>query len=235
MDGRLFFSIIIPAHNEELYLERTLEHVRALAYPVERYEVIVVENGSTDGTYELAKRFEGGNVRVLRSEKGVSRAKNLAIDNARKDSDWFVFLDADTVLEPAFLSELDGFLREPHHAYTVGTTSVRPLSGTLKARLWFAFYDLGHRLTKASYSIKMVRRDLFPPVRFEEGLQLAEDLHVIAQARAFGDFFFLPTDTVYTSTRRFDKLGWWYIFFKWTFEAMLPEAKQKQLTYEVIR
>lgn len=235
MGSRLSFSIICPAHNEALYLGRTLEHLRQLNYPRERFEVIVIENGSTDRTYEIAKGFEGGNIRVLRSEKGVSRAKNLGTDSARKESDWLVFLDADTILEPEFLNELDDFLREPHHAFTVGTTSVRPLSGTLKARLWFSFYDLGHRLTKASYSIKMVRRDLFPPIRFDEALQLAEDLHVIAQAREFGEFFFMPTTTVFTSTRRFDKLGWWYVFFKWTFDAMLPEHTQKKLTYEVVR
>ena len=235
MESRLRFSIIVPAHNEELYIERTLEHLQLLNYPQGLFEVIVVENGSSDRTYELAKRFEGGAIQVFQSAKGVSRAKNLAIDHAKKESDWFVFLDADTILEPEFLNELDDFLRQPHHKFTVGTTSVRPLSGTLKARLWFSFYDLGHRLTKASYSIKMVRRDLFPPVRFDEDLQLAEDLHVIAQARKFGEFFFMQTTTVFTSTRRFDKLGWWYIFFKWTFEAMLPEKKQKTLTYEVVR
>ncbi len=235
MSSQLYFSIVVPAHNEALYIERTLEHLQLLRYPKDKYEVIVVENGSNDGTYELAKKFETGNIRLMQSAKGVSKAKNLGADTARKDSDWFVFLDADTILEGEFLTELDNFLRQPHHRFTVGTVSVQPLSGTLTARLWFAFYDLGHRITKTSYSIKMVKRSLFPPVRFDEALVMGEDLHVIAQARKYGEFFFLPTKTVFTSTRRFDKLGWWYIFFSWTFVAMLPERTQRRFGYEVVR
>ena len=235
MEKQLFFSIVVPAHNEALYIERTLEHLQRLRYPADKFEVLVVENGSSDNTYELVKKFEGDNVKVLQSEKGVSRAKNLGADSVKKESDWFVFLDADTILEEEFLTELDDFLRQPHHRFTVGTVSVRPLSGTLKARMWFAFYDLGHRITKTSYSIKMVKRSLFPPVRFDEDLVMGEDLHVIAQARKFGEFLFLPTKTVFTSTRRFDKLGWWYIFFSWTFVAMLPEHIQRRFSYEVVR
>lgn len=235
MAPALRFSIIIPAHDEESYIERTLEHVTALSYPKDAYEVLVVENGSRDRTFEIAKSFEGPNLHVLKSEKGVSKAKNLGIDRASPASDWIVFLDADTVLEKEFLLELDDFLREPHHGYTVGTTSVRPLTGTLNAVLWFKFYDLGHRLTKASYSIKLVKRSLFPPLRFDETLTLAEDLRMIAEARKYGTFFFLPTRTVFTSTRRFDKEGWWKIFFSWTFGAILPRSLQQQMTYKVIR
>lgn len=235
MDPHLFFSIIVPAHNEENYIEETLAHLQRLNYPKDRYEVIIVENSSSDATLERARKFEGGNISVFQSEKGVSRAKNLGVDRARKEGDWFVFLDADTILKEEFLNELDAYLRRGHHHYTVGTVSILPLPDTLKARIWFAFYDLGHRITKTSYSIKMVKRSLFPPVRFDETLVMGEDLHVIAQARKFGDFFFLLTENVFTSTRRFEKLGWWYIFFSWTFVAMLPEKIQRRFTYEVVR
>lgn len=235
MDSRLFFTLVIPAHNESGYIERTLERILALEYPKDRHEIFVVENGSSDDTFQKAKRFERENLRVLQSEKGVSKAKNLGVDSARKDSDWIIFVDADTVLEKEFLLDLDAFLREPRHNYTVGTFSVRPLPSTLNARLWFALYDLGHRFTHTSYSIKAVKRSLFPPVRFDESLVTAEDLHVIAQARAFGKFFFMSTNTVLTSTRRFEKVGWWKLFFIWTFVAVLPENWQQRFAYEVIR
>ncbi|MGV8044259.1 glycosyltransferase [Mycobacterium kansasii] len=77
----LFFSIIIPAHNEEKYIAATLEHAANLSYPTGSFEVIVVENGSSDRTFDVAKRFEGGNIRILKNEKaGVSAAKNFGID-----------------------------------------------------------------------------------------------------------------------------------------------------------
>jgi glycosyltransferase involved in cell wall biosynthesis len=76
---KLRFSIIIPAHNEEKYIGATLEHITSLSYPTELYEVIVVENGSADRTLDIAKQFEGGNIRVYKNEKtAVSAAKNSA-------------------------------------------------------------------------------------------------------------------------------------------------------------
>lgn len=234
-NASLFFSLIVPAHNEALYIEETLRHMQALDYPKERCEIIVVENGSTDATYEIAKRFENANLRVLQSAKGVSRAKNLGIDSARKESDWLIFVDADTILTQEFLRELDSFLRGARANFTVGTFTILPSPDSLRARLWFRFYDFGHWLTKTSYSIKAVRRDLFPPVRFDEALAAGEDLHVIGQARAFGKFFFMRTKSVYTSTRRFEKVGWWKILFLWTFVAVLPERLQKNFGYDVVR
>src|SRR3989344_7672697 len=93
-----FFSIIVPAHNEEKLIAETLTHLTALQYPKDRYEVIVVENGSTDKTFEIARRFEAPNFKILRSDKGVSRARNYGVMQTRLDRDWYLFLDADTFL-----------------------------------------------------------------------------------------------------------------------------------------
>jgi hypothetical protein len=64
---------------------------------------------------------------------------------------------------------------------------------------------------------------------------MGEDLLLIKQARASGGFFFLPTRTVYTSTRRFDTVGYWRLFFRWTFVSMLPARLRKPFGYEIIR
>lgn len=236
MSTHLRFSIVIPMHNEEDYIGQTLEHIKKLAYPKDSYETIVVENGSSDKSFELAKRFEGENIRVLKNTvSGVSAAKNLGIDSLPSASDWVVFLDADTILKPAFLSELAEFLQKSASRLVVGTTSVLPLSGTWGARMWFKFYDISHRLTKTSYSIQIAKRSMFPPLRFDERLVMGEDLLMIAQARKHGKFFFFPTQTVYTSTRRFDKVGYWSLFFYWIFVAVLPPRLQKKFTYKVVR
>jgi len=240
MNSPLKFSIVIPAHNEERYLEDTLSHLAALSYPVGNYETIVVENGSNDRTLEVARKFENDHVLILQSGKGVSKAKNVGIDHLSPASDWVIFLDADTILEKDFLNELNAFLSRPN-SFTVGTVTLRPSPETLKAKIWFKIYDLGHWLTSTSYSIKMVKRSLFlpaqadPPLRFDENLVTAEDLHMIQQARAHGKFFFLRTKSVLTSTRRFEKLGWWYILFYWTFVAILPEKWQRHFSYDVVR
>jgi glycosyltransferase involved in cell wall biosynthesis len=233
---QLRFSIVIPAYNEEHYIDRTLKAVTALDYPKDAYEVIVVENGSIDATLDVAQKFEGGNVRIVHTDtKGTAHAKNVGIDMLRRETDWVIFLDADTTLEMNFLTELSLFLQKIDGTYSVGTTSILPVPRTLNARIWFALHNFVHRITKSSYSIKMVRRSLFPPIRFDESLTMGEDLHVIEQARRFGKYFFFRTNTVSTSTRRFEKVGWWKIAFMWLFVATLPTRIQRKFVYKVIR
>jgi glycosyltransferase involved in cell wall biosynthesis len=231
----LRFSIVVPARNEEKYIAETLEHVTRLSYPTELYEVIVVENGSSDRTLDIAKRFERGNVRVLEMDRaGVSAAKNFAIDRLSSSSDWVVFLDADTILKPNFLLDLDRRLRASRKPLSVGTAKVLPLNGSRKARAWFAYYDLAHWFG-GSYAIQIVKRSLFPALRFDENLTMGEDLLLIRQARKSGKFFFMWTDTVYTSTRRFDAVGYWKLFLQWTFVAILPKWQRKVFGYKAIR
>ncbi|WP_232022039.1 glycosyltransferase [Mycobacterium basiliense] len=231
----LHFSIIIPAHNEEKYIGATLEHAANLSYPVESFEVIVVENGSSDRTYDHAKQFEGPNIRVFKNDRaGVSAAKNFGIDQLSPLSDWVVFLDADTILKPGFLRDLDAKLRASRKPLAVGTTKVLPLGGGWHARTWFACYDLLHRLG-GSYAIQIAKRSLFPTLRFDEHLIMGEDLLLIKQARKLGKFFYVPTPTVYTSTRRFDSVGYWRLYFQWASFEILPRRLQKRRGYKVVR
>lgn len=85
-------SFIIPAHNAEKTLEKTVSSVKQLDID---YEILLVENGSTDRTgmlvSGLSDRYE--NIRALTSEKGVSKARNKGIQEA--EGKWIVFLDAD--------------------------------------------------------------------------------------------------------------------------------------------
>ncbi len=211
--------------------------MQKLAYPKDSFEVIVVENGSTDATYDKAKPFDGNGITVLSiSGKGVSVARNTGITHISKKSQWVVFLDADTFFESNFLKELDTFLQYTRaSSYSVGTTMINPFPNRLGARLWFRFYDFGHWITKTSYSLFIVRTDLLHGTSFDESLSMAEDLRVIEDARRHGKFFFLRTGSVYTSTRRFDKEGWLKILFVWVFVAVLPKSWQLHFGYKAIR
>ena len=203
---KLFFSLIIPAHNEEKYIERTLDAVLKFDYLKTSFEVLVIENGSTDRTLEIVKRYESEQIKVYGSEKGVARAKNVGLDHVSKEGDWIVLLDADTVLAPQFLSDLSRFFN--NHGRTnlvVGTTRVYPLENkSAYARLWFAFYNMGHALTRTSFAIQLKSARLAPSVRFDPEIKFGEDLQFIEDSLRFGSFFYVPTDAVETSTRRFD-------------------------------
>jgi len=83
-----FLSIVIPAHNEQNRLPGTLEKVfHFLNQQSFTSEVIVVENGSTDITYDLAARYakQHENLRVLQSEKGKGAAVRQGMLEAKGD------------------------------------------------------------------------------------------------------------------------------------------------------
>jgi GT2 family glycosyltransferase len=85
------FSVIIPAYNSAETLARAVESVFAQSWPAD--EIIVIDDGSTDETLQVARGF-GDQVRVIhQSNAGVSMARNRGADAAT--GDWLAFLDAD--------------------------------------------------------------------------------------------------------------------------------------------
>lgn len=91
--GIPFVSIIIPAFNEEAYISECLNALADQTYPKDRYEVIVVDNGSIDRTKTIASKF---GVILLDKERGpVGAVRNFGATEAKGDI--FAFLDADCV------------------------------------------------------------------------------------------------------------------------------------------
>ena len=90
------FSVVIPAYNSAATLARAIESVRAQSWPA--HEIIVVDDGSTDATAEVARQF-GEDVRLIRQpNSGVSAARNAGA--AAASGDWLAFLDADDWYAP---------------------------------------------------------------------------------------------------------------------------------------
>ena len=234
---KLFISIVIPAHNEEKCIEETLNNIKRLNYPTDKFETIMIENGSTDKTAEVAEKFESKNVQIfISTEKGVSKARNFGATKISRLSAWTVFLDADTILKSEFLNDINDFLQKNKTKnLVVGTTSLLPLPDSKKARRWFAFYDFCHNLFKVSYSIQIYKTSLLKDIKYDESMTRGEDLKLIKEALKYGRFFFIQTSTVYTSTRRFEQVGWWKLLFDWTIKANLPVFIQKKFSYETTR
>jgi len=135
------FSAVIPAFNSAPTLARAIESVRAQSWPV--HEIIVVDDGSTDATAEVARQF-GEAVRLIQQENsGVSVARNAGA--AAATGDWLVFLDADDwyapdrirlhaewIAEDATLDCLTGDYEYRDEAGTLlGTSMAQHESGTM--------------------------------------------------------------------------------------------------------
>lgn len=97
-----FVSVVIPCHNEERWIGRTLEAVLGQTYPRERFEVLVVDNGSSDRTVDETRRFP---IRLLAEPiRSSYRARNRGVSDAT--GEFVAFLDADCIPSPTWLERL---------------------------------------------------------------------------------------------------------------------------------
>jgi peptidoglycan/xylan/chitin deacetylase (PgdA/CDA1 family)/GT2 family glycosyltransferase len=109
MDDSIRVSVIIPAHNAAATIAETLDSLCAQTFVA--WEAIVVDDGSTDATWEIAARYAArdARIRVLRqSHSGVSAARNAGVQAAH--TDWLLFLDADDWILPAHLQRMSDML-----------------------------------------------------------------------------------------------------------------------------
>ncbi|MBN2052267.1 glycosyltransferase family 2 protein [Candidatus Woesearchaeota archaeon] len=113
-------SIIVPAHNEEKYIAETLQSILEADFPGKK-EIIVVDDGSNDKTYSIAKKFP---VRIIRGEhKGKSRSINKALKVARYEL--VAVVDADSCIQKDSLVEALKFLGDDKVAAVCATVKVK--------------------------------------------------------------------------------------------------------------
>ncbi|MHC4993619.1 MAG: glycosyltransferase [Planctomycetota bacterium] len=191
-------SYIIPAHNEAGFITDTLEHLRAAAEALGRpYEIIVVNDDSTDATAELAGR--GGARVVSVSLRQISAVRNAGARAA--EGDRFVFIDADTRVNT-------GLLRAAAHAldaHALGGGARVTFTGDFQLNaaiaLWF-WNTLGRTLRWAAGCFVFVRRDAFEAVGgFDERFFAAEEIVLSDALKRLGPWTVL-SDVVETSPRK---------------------------------
>lgn len=88
-------SVIIPTWNRESFIRTALDSVFAQTYPEERLEIIVVDDGSTDGTREILEGYGQRIYCIYQENRGIASARNAGISGARGDI--VTFLDSDDV------------------------------------------------------------------------------------------------------------------------------------------
>jgi glycosyltransferase involved in cell wall biosynthesis len=109
-------SVVIPTYNQPAFLHEALASVFAQNF--EDYEIIVVNDGSTDDTGEQLRRY-GGRIRLFEQEnEGIGRARNRGMDEAR--GRYVAFLDHDDLWHPLKLETQVAYMREHPECVGVG-------------------------------------------------------------------------------------------------------------------
>ena len=183
------FSVVIPLYNKEKYIEATIRSVLDQSH--QDLEVLVVDDGSTDGSLALAERFASDRVHIIRQEnQGVSVARNTGIEHA--SGEFICFLDADDQWRPEYLATIDALTEQyPESdifvtAYAVNmgggkvhySTRLEPETGCLPS-YWLTLargYDFVWTSATVIRRETLIRAGLFKP-----GEKIGQDLDMWAR------------------------------------------------------
>ncbi|MBB3330954.1 glycosyltransferase involved in cell wall biosynthesis [Halomonas campaniensis] len=179
-----FFSVIIPVHNKAEYLEKSLACVYAQTF--RSFEVIAVDDCSTDGSLELLQRHEGEGKLSLYQRNipgpGGYAARNLGVSKAR--AEWVVFFDADDSMHDNHLSILHAAIAENegldffcnNYVMKVGDKDVGKNKGIRSGRYnkldgltFFAHNDFIHMNSACTRKGFFDRLGGFPEGRYKRG------------------------------------------------------------------
>ena len=183
---KIALSIVIPTYQCEAFFEETLRYL--LSVRPEGFEIVLADDGSTDGTRAILRAYEGKypDLTILYCEHGgVSAARNAGLGAAR--GEYVTFLDCDDCLHEGFLTEERLRFSENADLYVFGmerqTLDGKREQWTLEDRRYPDASDFAddyirrHKLLLYSVANKLYRREIIDRLglRFREGLQFGED------------------------------------------------------------
>jgi glycosyltransferase involved in cell wall biosynthesis len=206
-------SVIIPAYNEERYIDRTLSSLCrardcAEAGGEASVEIIVVDNGSSDGTADLGESH-GAKI-VFEPVRSVATARNAGASAALGQV--LVFIDADTLVPDMLLSRIAAAVK--HKRCLGGSSQVRYAPTRRFIRWYLSAWRLLAKITgMAQGAVQFCTAEAFRAIRgYDEGLYMGEDVDFYWRLgryarRAGSRLCVLNHLEVTSSSRRFDLCG----------------------------
>jgi cellulose synthase/poly-beta-1,6-N-acetylglucosamine synthase-like glycosyltransferase/peptidoglycan/xylan/chitin deacetylase (PgdA/CDA1 family) len=232
-------SIVVPAFNEAEVIEPAVRSLAASDYP--EVEVIVVDDGSSDGTGEIVQGLGLERVRLLTEEnRGKPAALNTGVVAA--DHELIVTVDADTVFEPGTLGRLVQPFRDERVGAVAGNTKVGNRQGLL-GRWQHIDYVMGFNLDRRLYdvlqcmptvpgAIGAFRRAALDEVGRFSGATLAEDTDVtIALGRAGWRVVYAEDARAFTEAPS-TLAALWRQRYRWSYGTMQAVWKHRRALLE---
>lgn len=189
-------SVILPAYNAEKSIARAIDSVVAQDHAA--WELIIVDNNSTDETVAITSSYTDDRIRVISAQKqGVSHARNAALDVAK--GRYACFLDADDVLTPLSLSSRLSLFGSPEIVVDGSVDFVDTARGIWKpSGAPDLMKSLVHLEENCFCGVTwMYRFDHFSNVRFNTDLTHSEDLHFCMQLAQLGAEYRFSKEVTY--------------------------------------
>lgn len=238
--GECRVSVIIPAYNARSLLPACLGALQAAAEDPSAFEVIVIDDNSTDDTAAVARGL-GAQVIELKENAGPARARNIGAGKAR--GEYLFFVDADTSVHPGAVDRIRDFLDQNTQAAAVfGSYDDRPLEKGLLTEyrnlLHHFVHQHGRREASTFWSgCGAIRREIFQSVGgYDDAThpRCIEDIEMGYRLRAAGHSIILDPGLFCTHMKRWTVRSWlktdiWCRAIPWTKLNLLSAAPPDDL------
>lgn len=168
-------SVIIPALNEGGNIGATIDSLTKGGIKC-RYDIVVVDGGSTDATIEQAS---GRGADIVNSDPG--RGVQLAAGGRKAKGQWFLFLHADTALAAGWYDEVEAFMHDDAHFRHAGVFSFRLEDDSPAATVLEVIVNLRTRVLALPYGDQclLINRDFYHDLHGYAPLAIMEDVDII--------------------------------------------------------
>lgn len=199
-------SVIIPVRNREKDLARCLRSLSNLRYPAQYFEIIVVDDASSDGSLRVAAQFPVKTLAV-RTRRQAAGCRNLAARQARGEI--LAFIDSDCVADPSWLQELLPAFRDPDvgavgglvdsYFEEKGLDRYEKVKSSLQVSTWHKRSSEQERHFYVPSCNLLIRRELFRELGgFREDLHVGEDVDLCWRLQKHGKVVeYKPVGKVY--------------------------------------
>jgi len=206
-------SVVIPAYNEATYIDRLLEALSKQRF--ERFEVIVSDAQSKDGTEEVVKSFTGKlDIKFIEAApKGPAFGRNQGAKHAR--GEWLLFLDADVDLpDPYFIEKLLSKTIEKN--WQTSSAQLKVIPGSFLGKIGHnqAYMNLMAHTNHPIFQgyCMFTKREVFEKLKgFNEKIKYGEDNDYATRSAPYG-FGFVKGVNYLVDPRRYQQEGWKLLF-----------------------
>lgn len=147
------FSVIMPLYNKANFVRKSIESILDQTY--KDFEIIVVNDGSTDRSLAVVNEIRDPRIRIFSKENGgVSAARNFGLEKAQYD--YIAFLDADDLWSPNFLETMEGMI-EQYPQTGIFATSYTEIDNSGKKNMYSRYLPKGETVLVDNYCRYIVK------------------------------------------------------------------------------
>ncbi|MBM6662930.1 glycosyltransferase family 2 protein [Marseilla massiliensis] len=179
------FSVLIPAYNVEKYIDKCLQSILNQSFT--NFEIIIIDDGSTDETLKICKKYESMDSRIKvfhQVNNGIVETRNKLIQLA--NGNWIVFIDADDYVKENYLSCFSNYINKFPDADVFACDYIswekgdefKEIKRPFHSKQEYILQLLGWRCTNTALWAKAIKKELIENnhIEFTKGISLGEDL-----------------------------------------------------------